>query len=401
MKLLKQKATTVIILSALILIMGCNKISSEKKLHILHFENSAGEKGKTTLNYDESGLNIGAKWELLNGSRWSENYHTYDTNGNFVLKYREFSDSLTSYTWYTYNENNLLIKEKFFRSDSIQGIAYYNYDENGRLLSMDCQGLNGWFYGFIEMNYDQKGIKKGANIKKDTAKIGHIDYEYKNDLLVKEYWEFNQGYNQTFTYEYETYEKPKRKTYTSSNVYITNTHNYKVVLEEYDYNNQGGGPSYFEYNEKAKLLKKTFVRADGLATISNFYYNENGILTNVIRVYNSGEEADFIFTYNGNRRLIEKSFTLPTNIQGYEKYEYNDKMQLQKAELKNFDKWITGIIGFEYDENGNIKIGHFTGDKFKAEIYFTFDENNNVINYIWDFSFGEKQSYHFTYEELN
>jgi len=265
---------------------------------------------------------------------------------------------------------------------------------------MDCQGLNGWFYGFIEMKYDDKGIKTGASIKKDSIEMGHIDYVYNNDLVVKEYWEFNQGYNQTFTYEYETYEKPKRIAYTSSNVYINNVYNYKVVLEEYDYNNQGGGPSYFEYDANGKLLKKTFVRKDSLKTTTDFEYAKNGLLVKSIRNYNTGEKGIFNYTYNGNRRLTEKVFSLPGNIEGFEKYEYNDKMQLTKAELRNFDTWLSGIIDFEYDENNKLKRGDFMGEKFNAKIHFTVDDNNNVIKYIWDFSYGETQTYTFTYEKL-
>lgn len=400
-----KKFPNLIIHTLIILIItisiACNSQKPNKRLHILHFENSSGEKGMTTFAYDNLGLNIGAKWELLNGNRWSENYHTFDSNGNLILKYREFSDSLISYTWYTYNEKNLLIKEKFFRSDSVQGETYYNYDKNGRLLNMDCQGLNGWFYGTIEMIYNEEAIRFSASIKNGGTEIGFINYDYENDLLTKEYWEFKQGYNQSLRYEYEAYQKPKQKAYASSNVYITNVLNYKLILEDYDYNNHGGGPSYFEYDENGKLVKKTFVRTDSLKTITDFEYLENGLLSKSIRNYNSGEKGIFMYTFNGNRRIIKKTFSLPGNIEGYEKYEYNGKMQLLKAELKNFDTWITGVIDFKYDEFGTLKNGVFKGEKFDANIHFRFDENNNVIEYIWEFSYGASQNYNFTYKKLN
>ena len=391
-----------LIICLIIIFSACNFFNkTEIRLHILHFENSVGEKGITTFKYDNSGLKTGAKWELLDGSRYSENYFTYDTHGNLIYKYREFSDSLVSHTWYTYNEKNLLVKEKFFRSDSIEGITYYKYEDNNRLINMDCQGFNGWFYGLVEMKYNEKGEKLGATIMNTDIEIGFINYEYENNLLVKEYWEFNQGYNHTFIHEYETYQEAERLAYPSSNVYITNVFDYKVNLEEYDYNNEGGGPSYFDYDDKGKLLKKTFVRADGLKTITDFEYNENGLLTKSIRNYNLGKKGVFNYKFNGNKRLIKKTFSLPENVEGYEKYEYNGKMQLTKAKLRNFDTWITGTIDFEYDEDDQLSRGHFKGDQFNAEIHFTVDENNNVVKYIWELSYGATQTYNFTYEKLN
>ncbi len=384
------------------LFSSCKQEIKETRLHILHYENSQGEKGITTYYYDKSGFNYGAKWELLNGSRWSENFHNYDTNGNMTLKYREFSDSLISYTWYTYNNKNQLVKEKFFRSDSISGEVYYKYDDSGKMTVMECQKYNGWLSADIYYQYDEQGVKKGAVIKSGEKEVGIIEYKYENNKLIIEHWKFNQGYNQTFTYEYEVVEKPKWGFYPSSNVYITNVYNYKVTLEEYEFkdkNNKSGGPSYFSYDNNGKLTKKTFVRTDSLKTVTDFEYDENGMLKRSIRHYNSGEKGIFNYQFNGNRKLLSKHFSLPDGIEGYEKYTYNEKIQLVKTELKNFDTWITGTIEYEHDKNGNLKVGHFKGERFNAEITFTYDENNNVIQYIWDIANGvATQTYKFTYE---
>ena len=79
------------------------------RLSKLHYENSTGEKGVTFFYYNKFGLMDKARWQLLDGSRYSENYYTYDSNGNLIQKYREFSDRLISNIDFKYNEDQLLI----------------------------------------------------------------------------------------------------------------------------------------------------------------------------------------------------------------------------------------------------------------------------------------------------
>ena len=168
----------------------------------LHYENLSGEKGLTTFIYDEKGVMHEAYWELLDGSRSSENYYTYDEDENMVKKYRKFSDGITSTQLYEYDEKGYLISEHFNRSDGVAGSTVYKYDKDEKLVKAICNGLAGWFYGTLIYEYDVNGRKSKGIIEKDEKHIGTIYFEYDTaGNMIKEYWEFPDSWSQTFFYE--------------------------------------------------------------------------------------------------------------------------------------------------------------------------------------------------------
>ena len=173
----------------------------------LHYENLSGEKGLTTFFYSGKGMMNQAHWELLDRSRSSENYYTYDEERNLIKKYREFSDSITSTQLYKYDKKRDLISEHFNRSDGVTGTTDYEYDKYDKLIKANCNGLAGWLYGTIIHKYDFNGRKSKGIIEKDEERIGTIYFEYDEaGNLIKEYWEFPDSWSQTFIYEYEKVE---------------------------------------------------------------------------------------------------------------------------------------------------------------------------------------------------
>ncbi len=175
-----------------------------KRLKYLHYENNEGEKGITTFYCNSNGVNDKARWELLDKSRWSDNFHTYGEHGNLIRKYREFSDGMTSDLIYVYDENNNLVKEEFSRSDNVHGETYYKYENNLRVGAI-CKYMYGWFHGKIRYKYEDN-ILTSAVLEKDNAKIGFITYAYDADGdLITEFWHFESGFTQTFRYEFEEY----------------------------------------------------------------------------------------------------------------------------------------------------------------------------------------------------
>ena len=70
------------------------------------------------------------------------------------------------------------------------------------------------------------------------------------------------------------------------------------------------------------------------------------------------------------------------------------------AVWNNFDSWLSGTIAFDFDEDGNLSAGHFKSkDGYTAEIFFTYDENKNLIQVHWTFSFNGTQTYTFEYKK--
>jgi len=185
-----------------------NAVDNNYRLIKLHYKNHSGEKGLTTFIYDENGVMHQSYWELLDGSRSSKNYYTYDEKGNLVRKYRDFSDSITSTQLYKYDENGKLISEHFNRSDGVTGTTDYEYDRYEKLVKAICNGLAGWFYGVIIYEYNTNEIKTKGIIEKDEKHIGTIYFEYDTSgNMIKEYWEFPDYWSQTFVYNYEEIKK--------------------------------------------------------------------------------------------------------------------------------------------------------------------------------------------------
>jgi hypothetical protein len=379
--------------------------SGKYRLLRLHYTNTTGERGVTTFEYNQKGQMVKALWQLLDGSRNSLNFYTYDKKGNLVKKYREFSDAKTSTQLFEYDGNGNLIFEDFKRSDGVKGRTRYDYDKNGKRVQADCKSLDGWFSGVIKYQYDKNGRKTRADIEKDGKKSGIINYTYgENGNLVKEYWDFPGKWSQTFLYEYEPVPETNRKPYTSSNIFIDTTSGYKVVKEDYNYSNQSGGPSFYQYDDGGKLLRKIFKRSDGLKTETDFFYDADNKLTKSLRRYSNGKSGIFTYEYNEDRKLIRRTFKRTDGLTASETYEYDSSGKPVKAIWDKFDTWLTGTITFDYDRSGYLSRGHFKGNgekKFDAEIFFTYDKNKNLTMIHWDFSFKGTQTYTFGYEKID
>ena len=363
----------------------------------LHYENSSGEEGKTTFYYSEDNKNYKAKWELLDGSRYSINYHFLDENNHLIRKYREFSDSIRSNNFYKYDNLGNLVEDYFERSDGVKGIVWYKY-ENGKKVEANCRGLNGWFYGIIKYEYLEDKLVK-AKIYKEGREVGNIEYKYDNqDYLITEYWDFGGKWNQTFTYEYFKPEDKKPLSYSYSSPFLKETKEFIVKTENYDWNNEQGGPSKYVY-EGNKLVKKVY-EYENLKTITTYVYDKEGLLMKSFRNYSDGRKAEFSYHYNDNRKLVRRLFHGKNGFVGTESYKYDENGKLLEAEWSKFDTWLSGTITFSYNENNKLKSGIFKGENgFDADIDFEEDSNNNITKINWEFTFGKTQTYWFDYEK--
>lgn len=396
-----MKIRTLIIYIAVLSYLGSNQLFATNDnllVRCLHYENASGEKGKTTFFYSEDNKKYKEKWELLDGSRYSINYLFLDQQGNMIRKYREFSDSLTSNNFYKYDYQGNLIEDYFERSDGIKGVAWYKY-QDGKKIEAECRGLNGWFYGIIKYEYSNNKISKGI-IYREGREIGRIDYAYNDQgYLITEFWDFGGKWSQTFTYEYFSPKDKNHKSYTYSSPFLKETKEYIVKTENYDWNNEKGGPSIYEY-EGNKLLRKIY-KYDSLETVTTYEYDRDGLLMKSFRSYSDGRKAVFSYHYNENRQLIRRLFQGDNGFEGTESYEYDIEGRLIKADWSKFDTWLTGTLTFNYDENNRLKSGFFEGkDGFDADINFEEDINKNITKINWKFTFGKTQTYWFEYDKL-
>lgn len=173
----------------------------------LNYENKSGEKAFTNFIYNAEGFLIKAKWKLTDNSRSGINSYKYDEKGNIIGKYRTFSDSITISQTFEYNRSSKLLIDNFERSDGTIGTTEYKYNNDGNLLKAVCNKLDGWFTGIITYDYNENGDISKGNLLQNNIVIGTITYHYNQDgILIKEYWDFPEIWNQTFIYEYNYFD---------------------------------------------------------------------------------------------------------------------------------------------------------------------------------------------------
>lgn len=170
----------------------------------LNYENKSDEKAFTNFEYNDEGFLIKAIWKLTDNSRKGIISYKYDNKGNIIEKYRIFSDSTSIIQTFEYDQYSNLLIDNFERSDGTKGRVEYIYDNNKKLLQADCNKQNGWFSGIINYQYNEKDKIFLGNLLQNNIIIGKITYSYdQQGLLIKEYWNFPERWNQTFTYEYK------------------------------------------------------------------------------------------------------------------------------------------------------------------------------------------------------
>lgn len=354
-----------------------NKSSLEELPICLKYENSAGEKGATFFEFDGNNYLRKGKWELDDNSRNSLNYYFYNQVGQLIEFYREFSDSLTGSIKFEYNDQGKVAKEYFSRSDGITGTADYIYTETGQLSKIIGNKMKGWFTGEIIYKPNGNQPSTSASVIIKGQQVGTIKLDYNNGKLIKEYWDFPNSWNQTFEWVY----RPVNTIYTSSNVFITENNRYQLTKENYDYNEEGGGPSFFKYYKKGMLIEKEFIRSDSVKTTTQYEHSPEGLLLKSTRNYNDGKVGTFKYQWNDFRKLASRQFLIDGKEIGTEKYFYNNIGKLDSAQWVKFDTWLSGTITFAYAPNGQIKTGHFKGkDNFDADIYFSYDKDGNLAD---------------------
>ncbi len=391
---------------AFILIINCtcNAIqkSNQKQKFILarlDYENPTGEKGTTYFDYESNGLSNLSLWELTSGLRFSLNFHYYDSNGNLIKKFREYSDHKNTLQLYTYNNKNKLIAEEFILQDTSRGISNFEYDSNGNMIRINCIAYNGWLNGTINIGYDESGLRKKGELFQKGKRSAEIFYTYdENNNLIKEEWKFANGWYQIFNYIYELADSKTKTSYTSSNPFITNE-TACIVKENYQFGDKQSGPSFYKYDQQKKLSEKVFERSDGFKTNTFYIYNSKGVLQSAFRRFSNGNCALFRYEFNDNRKMTLKEFFRNDKVYGKEIFIYNSSGKLTEGEFINSDFWLTGKLFFKVSEDGIITHGTYKDvNNYSAGIEFKYNNERNVTSIDWKFSNGMKQSYQFEYK---
>jgi hypothetical protein len=349
----------------------------------INYQNSSGEKGKTYFKYDKKGHLDRGLWILDDSSRYSENYYECDINGNVVSAFRDFSDSMTSYEYFDLNSSGDKISEIFIRSDSVTGSAKYQYIDR-KLKTAVFDNYKGWLSGTVSYEYNSLNQMIEGKLFRNDKEICRIAYSYDdNGNMTREHWNFNGKWSQTFDYIYKRNDLPSN--YYSS-PFLSCDSDHRIKSEYYTFNDQIGGPSYYNYNDDGLLVKKVFVRSDSVSTETIYEYDSDGRLVLSKRAYSDKKSAHFTYKYDENDDLILRKFFKGDSLIGFESYLYNNDGELIKAYLHNFDEWLTGIISFENSFLGKVNSARFIGkDGINADILFDYDNDGLLRTILWRF----------------
>jgi hypothetical protein len=393
------------LVTVLLLLAFANSVHSQSPDHVqegfrlarLVYENSLGEKASTEFYYDADGRISSAWWELTDRSKHSTNTYQYNHLGLLVSVFREFSDNVTSFEAYTYDAKGSRTAERFCRSDRVRGTAAYFYDPSGRRIRAIFQHHKGWLDGDVVYRYDATGRLHSAAMMSDADTMGRISYAYDaNGNLVKEHWAFTEGWTQTFGYEYVP---TACRMWSIPNPLVTNTCEYRVVKEEYAYNDTLTGPSRYEYAPEGSLVRKVFSRSDGVRMVTTYEYDPQRRLIRSVRHGADGMESEFQYEYDRADHLIMRTQTSGGAVVSTEAYQYDGRGRLVRGIMQNVDAWITGLVTFEADARGRLQNGRFKGyGAIAADLTFTYDAQECLREVRWQFSSGVTQRYTFTYE---
>lgn len=178
-------------------------LDGELRPYCLNYFNSAGELASTRFTYDRAGKNTLGFYQQIAGGRSSKNTHEFDKEGRMVRKSRVYNDGETSEELFQYDESGRLVLESFESSKSGRGSAAYEYDSAGNAHRINCYGYKGWFHGYLNFDFDEKGKRLSGRITVDDQPAGIIIYMYdRQGNLTEETWKIGD-WSQTFRYVYE------------------------------------------------------------------------------------------------------------------------------------------------------------------------------------------------------
>ena len=98
-------------------------------------------------------------------------------------------------------------------------------------------------------------------------------------------------------------------------------------------------------------------------------------------------------------RIVGESYDFDQAMTGTSSWEYDEDGKLVRKPYVTSTELRTDTT-LEYDAEGRVKTGKFTGEQFNADITFERDANGNTTSIHWAFDFGKTQTYSMKYEKI-
>ena len=158
-----------------------------------------------------------------------------------------------------------------------------------------------------------------------------------------------------------------------------------VCIEEYA---SGDYISKFEYDETGRLLRhsKQYYEYDTLDATYEYIYDENGLLSKVVKKDDDGEvDTTTTYTYDENGLLLEE-YEDWTYFEYITKYTYDEngyvinEEQLRRDKDENTEFLFDWKITYVNDSEGKVIKETFSEDGKESEYEYTYDEHGLCIS---------------------
>ena len=207
-------------------------------------------------------------------------------------------------------------------------------------------------------------------------------------------------WTQTFNYVYEPVTCQKRPEF---NPIIMMSCNFRIIKENYNFDFKTRGASEYSYDKDGNLIQIESVTSDNSITEISFEHDNYGRIIQAKQVMPGGYKRTYHYTYDDSNRIILRYCSQADSIPSFESYIYDNYERLVKSYVRNFTELnLTGYISFTYDNFDRLEKGFFMSAKgLKADIFFTYNSDNNLVEILWNFYDGRFQKYLYEYERVD
>lgn len=142
------------------------------------------------------------------------------------------------------------------------------------------------------------------------------------------------------------------------------------------------------YNEKSFLVKSAYTFADQSSETCEYFYDQNGSLTQSVSVSSQGETMTIDYAYDENGNLIHFTRTNSDGTKFYIEYVYDAKGNLIRTVHKSPDDYQEAY-SYIYDKNGNLiqeTCVDSYGDGYTGD--FVYDSDGKDVKDTYMFSDG-------------
>ncbi|MBR6507883.1 MAG: hypothetical protein IKT37_09835 [Clostridia bacterium] len=261
-------------------------------------------------------------------------------------------------TFYKEYKNNY----RWFNSGNSWEIYKYTFDEQGRPIQYSAaDALEDNTPWLRDYRYDQNGLLTGFD---------RDEYTYdENNRLVEA---------KTVNSEGEVIYLIKLQWY--DNGLLARTEYYNSSDKE----NEPGRAQEYYYDGNGRIIRMDSHLNGVFKSVAQYEHGDDGRKEKETVTYRNGETEVCTYKYNGIGGRISEIETVNTDGAVYVEYfEYTEKGLLSADYQVNENGGEIFRYGYEYDENGHIRVQTHTDATYSQEEYsttvYTTDENGNII----------------------